>query len=75
MLLSYSGRPDEQLYGDNFTYLPEVVAEAYSEAFQTVMGSIQSCYTDDTLELRLSDNGGSWIIQADDALINAICGR
>ena len=75
VLLSYSGRPDEQLYGDNFTYLPEVVAEAYSEAFQTVMGSIQSCYTDDTLELRLSDNGGSWIIQADDALINAICGR
>ncbi len=75
VLLSYSDRPDEQLYGENFSYLPEVVSEAYGEAFQTVMGNIQSCYTDDTLQLSLSDADGSWVIQTDEALISALCGR
>ena len=75
MLLSYSDRPDEQLYGENYSFLPEVVAEAYGEAFRNVMGSIQSCYAEDTLQLHLSDTSGAWIIQADEALINAVCGR
>lgn len=67
-------RSSETLYDEGYTFKPEVVQEAWAQAFETVMGRVDSCNVQDTLNVPLSYNIKGWQIDPDEALLNAICG-
>ena len=63
------------VFDEGYVFKPEVVDEACSVAFSTVMSRVTDYYTDDTLDLSLVYGFRGWMIQPNAALMNAICGR
>lgn len=76
VLNSYEAeRAEETLYDEGFVFKPEVVQEAYAQAFEAVMGRVDSCFVQEELNVALSYNIKGWQIEPDAALLNAICGK
>ena len=68
-------RPDEEVYDENYNFLPELVQEAYAQAFETVMAQAENYCREDTMDLELRFGLKGWSIQPNEALIRAICGQ
>lgn len=68
-------RPTEEVYDENYDFLPELVEEAYAQAFETVMGQSDLYCREDTMDLEMQFGLKGWSIQPNEALMNAICGK
>ena len=68
-------RPTEEVYDENYDFLPELVEEAYAQAFETVMADPESCCEEETLDVQLTYSMKGWMIQGNETLMNAICGK
>ena len=67
-------RPEEEVFDENVHIREEVLAEAYAQAFDTVMGSLEQYYREDELTLALKYGLKGWMIQPNQNLMQAICG-
>ena len=76
LLVEYAAqRPASELYDENCNFLSSVVQEAYTQAFDTVMQDVESCYDETQLTVHMRYSLKGWMIQADSALLNAISGK
>ncbi|MDO4973133.1 MAG: hypothetical protein Q4E38_02870 [Eubacteriales bacterium] len=67
-------RPEEEVFDENIQIREEVLAEAYAQAFDTVMGSLEQYYREDEFTLALKYGLKGWMIQPNQDLMQAICG-
>ena len=68
-------RSDAELYGEAYAFRPEIVAEAYHEAFEQVLSNPASCYVQDNIPVSLNYDIRGWVLRGSDELLNAICGK
>ena len=76
LLRSYAAeRPEEEVYGENYSIRGELVEEAYAQAFDTVLAQAENYCREDTMDLNMQFGLKGWTIQPNAALMNAICGK
>ena len=68
-------RASDAIFDAGYVFKPEVVQEAYSTAFDAVLGRVESCYGEDTLQIVLNYDIKGWKIAPDASLLDAICGK
>ena len=70
-----TSRPEAEIFNEDYSIKSEVAAQAYAEAFDTVMAQTENYCRMDTLDLELEYGLKGWLIQPNAALMDAVCGR
>lgn len=66
---------EAEIFDENFNIKSEVVAQAYAEAFDSVVAQAGEYCREDTIDLKLEYGLKGWLIQPNKTLMNAVCGQ
>ena len=70
-----AARPESEVFDGAGEIREELLEEAFAQALDAALAQPEDYAREDALELKLQYSLKGWLIQPDEALMNAICGR